>query len=72
MEEAKIARIRRVMYPGHGDTDMTSRYERVEIERFLLEDAEVLRSYIFKMYKERDDKKDEREISPIFLFKSRK
>ncbi len=46
MEEAGVPRTRRRLYLGHGTKDVTDRYERGDIERFLREDAEALRSYI--------------------------
>ena len=72
MEEAGITRIRRRMYLGHGDADVTDKYERVEVERFLRDDAEALRTYIFKSWKEREVEKDEEQARTIFLFKSKR
>jgi len=45
MSEAGISRIRRKSYLGHGDSDMTDRYERGEVDRFLREDAFALSAY---------------------------
>jgi hypothetical protein len=42
MEDAEIPRTRRMMYLGHGATDVTGRYERREITQFLAEDRERL------------------------------
>lgn len=73
MDEAKIPRIRRVMYMGHGDSDMTDRYERTEVTQFLQEDAELMRDYIFQSWEQKDIKKDTTTPqSTIFLFKSKK
>lgn len=72
MEEASIPRIRRRMYLGHGNTDVTDKYERVEVERFLHDDAEALRSYIFKSWREREVEEDEGQARTIFLFKSKR
>ncbi len=72
MEEAGIPRIRRRMYLGHGDADVTDRYERPDIERFLKDDAEALRTYIFKSWRERGVENEEEQTTPIFLFKSKK
>lgn len=38
MEDAEIPRTRRMMYLGHGATDVTAKYERREITAFLTED----------------------------------
>lgn len=46
MEEAGIPRTRRKMYLGHGASDVTDLYERHDIERFLVEDAERLKRLI--------------------------
>jgi integrase len=64
----KWPRIRRVMHMGHGDTDVTDRYERVRVESFLKDDAEKLRSYIFREWnelKEGEHLKDEPTLTPI-------
>jgi hypothetical protein len=52
MEEAGIPRTRRRLYLGHGTKDVTDRYERGDIDRFLREDAEALRSYIHREARE--------------------
>jgi len=72
MQEADIPRIRRMMYLGHGDTDVTDRYERVDIERFLRVDSDVLRTYVFATWRQRGVEKKEKPTTPIFLFKSKK
>ena len=73
MEEAGITRIRRRMYLGHGDADVTDKYERVEVERFLRDDAERLKDYIFQSWEQKDIEKDTTTPqSTIFLFKSKK
>lgn len=46
MEEAGIPRTRRKLYMGHGKTDVTDLYERHDVTRYLLEDAEKLRAYL--------------------------
>lgn len=42
MEDAEIPRTRRMMYLGHGATDVTAKYERREITQFLAADRERL------------------------------
>jgi hypothetical protein len=42
MEDAEIPRTRREMYLGHGVKDVTAKYERREITRFLQEDRDRL------------------------------
>lgn len=46
MELAGIPRTRRKLYMGHGVKDVTDLYERHEVESFLKEDAEKLRTYL--------------------------
>jgi len=46
VDEADIPRIRRKLYLGHSNSDMTDLYERRNIEEFLVEDAERLRAYV--------------------------
>lgn len=46
MEEAGIPRSRRILYMGHKAKDVTDLYERQDVERFLKEDANRLRSYL--------------------------
>jgi integrase len=67
MSDAGIPRIRRIMYMGHGNTDMTDRYERAQVAAFLREDAELIRAFIFKMWQERKAEKDETVVTPIHI-----
>jgi integrase len=46
MEAAGIPRTRRKLYMGHGTTDVTDLYERHDVERFLADDAEKLRTWL--------------------------
>lgn len=46
MEGAGVPRTRRRLYMGHGESDITDRYEWHEVERFLEEDAHRLYVYI--------------------------
>ncbi len=46
LEGAGIPRTRRKLYMGHGKTDVTDLYERHDVERFLAEDGEKLRTYL--------------------------
>jgi integrase len=46
MVEAGVPRPRREQYMGHQPQDMTAVYERMEVERFLLEDAEKMRAVL--------------------------
>ncbi len=46
MEEAGISRSRRRQYMGHQVGDVTEIYERVELARFLEEDADRLKAYL--------------------------
>lgn len=71
MEECEIHRIRRRQYLGHGASDITARYERVQIDQFLREDAQRLRDYIYESWKDKDVEKDITPQRTIFLFKSR-
>jgi integrase len=47
LEAAGIPRTRRKLYMGHSESDVTDRYEWHEVERFLADDAERLRKYVF-------------------------
>ena len=47
MEDADVQRTHRKIYMGHGPKDVTDIYERKDIERFLVEDSEKLRKYVF-------------------------
>jgi integrase len=46
MEMAEISRVRRKIYMGHSVGDVTDLYERHELAKFWLEDAERLRQYM--------------------------
>jgi integrase len=46
LEDAGIPRTRRRLYMGHGAKDVTDLYERREIDRYLAEDAERLKTLI--------------------------
>jgi integrase len=46
MVEAGIPRPRRRQYLGHEAEDVTAVYERMEVDRFLLEDAEKMRALL--------------------------
>jgi integrase len=46
MEQAGILRSRRKQYLGHAIGDVTERYERHDVERFLIEDGTKLRAWI--------------------------
>jgi integrase len=46
MEGAGIPRTRRKLYMGHGASDVTDLYERHEVQLFLDEDAERLRTFL--------------------------
>jgi len=46
MESAGITRARRVAYMGHASGDVTSLYERSEIDAYLVSDAEKLRAWL--------------------------
>lgn len=54
MEQAGIPRTRRRLYLGHGASDVTDLYEWHEVEKFLAEDAERLRKYVFGAPTEND------------------
>lgn len=71
MEKALILRTRRRMYLGHGNADVIDKYERVEVDRFLRDDAKALSAYIFKFWGQRGVKRDEEQVRTIFLFKSK-
>jgi len=72
MEQAEIPRIRRRMYLGHGNADVTDMYETVQIERFLHEDAKLLRIYMYRCWEERDDEEEETALMPLGMFTSKK
>jgi integrase len=46
MEQTGIVRSRRRMYLGHETGDVTELYERVELARFLEEDADRMTAYL--------------------------
>lgn len=46
MEAAEIPRTRRLLYLGHGNVDVTGRYEWHEVKAFLAEDAAKLKGWL--------------------------
>ena len=46
LEAAGIPRTRRRLYMGHGTADVTDLYERHDVERFLADDAERVRTFL--------------------------
>ena len=46
LEEAGVTRTRRKLYAGHAAGDVTELYERHELARFLVDDAEKIRAYL--------------------------
>ena len=68
MEQAAIPRIRRKIYLGHGNTDVTDLYENVQIEQFLAEDTKLLRVYMSHCWVDRDTEKDEFDVLPMEIF----
>lgn len=46
MEDAQIPRIRRRQYLGHGEQDVSDKYEGYEVDAYLREDAERLRALL--------------------------
>jgi hypothetical protein len=46
MEDADIPRTRRLLYLGHGKQDVTDRYERHQVDDFLREDAQRMRTLL--------------------------
>jgi integrase len=54
LEQAGVLRSRRKQYLGHAVGDVTERYERHDVGRFLVEDAETVRTWIAANLRQRE------------------
>ena len=69
LEEAQVIPSRIAQYLGHSVATQTEKYTKSEVTKFLTEDGEKIRTYILKMWEERNDKKDETTVEPISVLK---
>jgi len=58
MAEAGIPQHRRSRYMGHGVASMTERYERGEVERYLVDDAKLFSEYVQREWDNRHQQKE--------------